>query len=154
MGRPESAGTPNRLRTRPTVSVAVDAELDRWLTSQAMETGLSKAQIVRFHLERAAGTPDSEAVLKQLVIGSYGDMRMRVQVALAKARNVIADVIAVALAANPEEVDDAVAHAMREHVTEHDPSRGLPVHPYHKDTALEDAPRRKPRGRRGRRGGA
>jgi len=153
MGRPESADVPNRLTQNPNINVRVDQELDRWLTHQALETGMSKSAVARFHLERAMGTPEEAALLKQLVMGSYGDMRARIAVALSKARTVIADVISVALAANPDEIDDAITQAMREHITEHDPQRGLPPGlPYHKDTSFPDAPRGKRRNRRGKRG--
>lgn len=155
MGRPESADVPNRMAQTPNINVRVDQELDRWLMSQVLETGLSKAAVVRFHLERAMGTPTEAALLKQLVMGSYGDMRTRIALALSKARTVIADVISVALAANPDEIDDAITQSMREHITEHDPERGFPAGlPYHKDTTFGDAPRKRKqrRGKRGRGG--
>jgi hypothetical protein len=93
--------------------------------------------------------PANKDAVRDALIGSYGDMRARIALALSKARIVIADVISVALAANPEELDDAVAQSMREHITEHDPSRGLPDLPHHSDTALESAPRKNRRGKRG-----
>jgi hypothetical protein len=151
VGRPESAGTPNRLSAKPVVSVAVDHELDRWLLEQANETGLSKAQVVRFHLERAMGTPEAAALLKQMVIGGYGDMRGRIAVALKKVRLVMADMMAVALAAEGEQVDSEVTRVMDEHLQKTSPRRGMPEWPEHGDESLP-TPSRRPR--RTRRGGA
>lgn len=132
----------------PTVSFATDKELARWLRDQAAQTGLSLGQVARFHLDRARGESAETALIRQLSIGGFGDIRKRIAVALARIRPLIADAMAVALSAPEESVADEIDQVFTGHVEESDPRRGFPVHPVHND----GLPSAKPKGRRGRRG--